>query len=184
VCNLLPIPGYTQYFASRDGHIYSNRRGFLHKITERLHKGYLHVNINTGFTKATVKKEPVHKLILLAFKGLPKLNPFVRRHLDDNKRNNDIKNLSYGSNKQNYLDWIRNGNAKEGEQDLASKLTDQEVLTIRKLLLRGEKQVYIARLYNISQKHVSDIKLGRTRKLVTKGIALRGLSRSLQTYQL
>lgn len=44
------------------------------------------------------------------------------------------------------------------------KLTEEQVGTIRKLLLQGDKQKEIAVLFNVSQATISLIKNGKTRK--------------------
>jgi hypothetical protein len=50
----------------------------------------------------------VGKLVLLAFKRLPRPDEQAR-HLDDNQGNNVLSNLKWGTDKQNKSDAIRNG---------------------------------------------------------------------------
>lgn len=53
-------------------------------------------------------QEYAHRLIAKAFIPNPSNYPFVR-HLDDDKNNNDIENLEWGTAKDNVHDMIRNG---------------------------------------------------------------------------
>jgi hypothetical protein len=50
----------------------------------------------------------VHHLILLAFVG-PRPEGCVTRHLDDDKANNRLGNLCYGTSTENNYDMVRNG---------------------------------------------------------------------------
>lgn len=50
-----------------------------------------------------------HTLVMLSFVG-PRPEDAEVRHLDDNKYNNHISNLQYGTSKQNAIDTVLNGN--------------------------------------------------------------------------
>lgn len=50
----------------------------------------------------------VHQLVLLAFVG-PQPEGLVSRHLNDDRTDNRVSNLAYGTQTENNLDSIRNG---------------------------------------------------------------------------
>jgi hypothetical protein len=161
------IPGYDGYYATDEGQIISTRSGQARILSQRIHKGYLHVQIRKGIGRSTKIKTPVHQLILLAFKG-NKLSPeLMCRHLNGKATDNRPDNLEWGTAKENQLDAISHGTAvclRLGERHPASKLLEQDVYNIINLLNQGYRQVDIATIYGITQRHVSDIKLGRTWK--------------------
>lgn len=51
----------------------------------------------------------VHAVVLNAFVG-PRPDGMVCRHLDDDKTNNALSNLCWGTPRENQLDVVRNGN--------------------------------------------------------------------------
>jgi len=78
-------------------HILKPRFGYNRRyLVVRLHKNKL------------IKEYAVHGLVLLAFRGLcPK--GMEGSHLNDVKLDNRLKNLRWGTHKQNTTDAIRNG---------------------------------------------------------------------------
>jgi hypothetical protein len=67
--------------------------------------GYMRVRITVdGKRKALF----VHKLIAKFFVG-PNPGGMILRHLDDNKPNNDYRNIAWGTRSDNALDRVRNG---------------------------------------------------------------------------
>lgn len=105
-----PIPGFPGYFASRNGEIFTHRLAEPKKLVARMHKDYLHVFVRGGIGRHTKKKIPVHRLVLMAWAGLPSGGD-VCRHLDGNPLNNCIENLAWGTPSQNVQDSIRHGTA-------------------------------------------------------------------------
>lgn len=161
------IPGFPGYLASEDGYIFSNRTGNLKQLTARIHKGYLHVYVRYGSGRQTVKKKPVHQLVLMAFEGEKSNEKFLTRHLNGNALDNRLVNLAWGSPKENTRDSMRHGTAaclRRGEAGIATRLSDAQVLEIEYRVSRGESKSLLASEFDISVKHVSDIKLHRTRQ--------------------
>lgn len=159
------IPGFSGYYASEDGRIYSIRTGKIKELSQRMHKGYLHVFVRRGIGRNTTVKMPAHQLVLLTHKGEKKEPNLMCRHLDGNVLNNSIDNLKWGTAQENVLDMMRHKRAaclRKGQDSLASKLKESDVKKIIKLLQNGVKQSVVASMFNISQGHVSDIKLGKT----------------------
>lgn len=104
----LPVPGYEQiYSISSIGRIRSAKRngsrgGLLRGNIES--HGYRRVLLCVGGTK---KQAFIHQLVALAFFG-PCPEGQEVRHLDDNKLNNTIANLAYGTKKENRKDSYEN----------------------------------------------------------------------------
>jgi len=111
----VPIPGYEdEYSASDQGRIRSEER----YVNGRW--GQLHVNskimvgsVGNGYrivglmTDGKQKSIAVHHLILLAFVG-PRPKGLMVRHLNDNRIDNRLANLAYGTAEQNAEDYRRN----------------------------------------------------------------------------
>ncbi|MBE6926887.1 MAG: HNH endonuclease [Ruminococcaceae bacterium] len=156
---MTPIPNYPGYFATAEGEIYSNRCGLLRKLPKRLHKGYYRVNVRDGGTPVKSHVEPVHKLILEAFSGPRPLN-YVCRHLNGVATDNRLENICWGTQKENAQDAIRHGTAvclRVGERHIRAKLTEKDIMQIKKLYADGLTQKQIAELYPVTQRHISDI---------------------------
>lgn len=119
---------------------------------------------NTGNTML------VHRLVLMAFVGLPNKD-HITRHLDGNPINNNLVNLKWGTASENQQDSIRHGTKSNpprvdnsGSNNGMSKLTESQATKI-KLLAKNRKhtQNEIARIFNVTQQTVSDIHRGRSR---------------------
>ena len=67
--------------------------------------GYQLVCLYFGGRKRLMAR--VHQLVAEAFIG-PRPDGYVTRHLDDDPRNNVPANLAYGTQEDNYADFLRN----------------------------------------------------------------------------
>lgn len=158
------LPNYPGYYAREDGEIISTRLGYARVLPKRLHNGYYRVNVRDGNTPAKNHPEPVHKLMLLAFVG-ERPDGYVCRHLNGNALDNNINNLCWGTPKENAHDAMKHGTAvclRKGERAIAAKLSQEDVLTIKKLYKEGFTQTKIAKMYPVTQRHISDIVNGKT----------------------
>jgi hypothetical protein len=68
--------------------------------------GYLQVVLYPG--DGTRVQRPIHRLVLEAFVG-PAPEGAMALHADDDKVNNHVSNLRWGSRSENALDAVRNG---------------------------------------------------------------------------
>lgn len=102
------------------------------------------------------KKERFHILVLLAFVG-PK--PLGKRglHWDDNKENNKLSNLRWGSQKENMMDKCRNGNDQDGQNNSKAKLTWDQVRIIRKLSNSGHTRKKLAQMFGVRRTTIGEI---------------------------
>ncbi len=89
-----------------------------------------------GYRKVTLKKNGkdfrvhVHILVSAAFHG-PRPVGFVVRHLDNDHRNNRIKNLKYGTYEENSADQLRHGTRVRGVKTHNAVLTNASVKAMR-----------------------------------------------------
>ena len=112
---------------------YFNTHGQIIDFPHILHqsiskKGRPIIRIRVGSIKKTFY---VHRLVLEAFVGNCPIG-MQACHFDDNKLNNKVENLRWDTWKNNVLDGLRNQTACMGEAHRSSRLTNNEVLDIRK----------------------------------------------------
>lgn len=88
------------YYISNNGDFYSTFTKRLLK-PQKDHKGYLYVEIGR-------KKYKVHRLVAEYFIPNPKNLPQVN-HIDCDKTNNNVNNLEWVTNRQNYEWSLKNG---------------------------------------------------------------------------
>lgn len=90
----------------------------------------------------------VHVLVALAFIG-PKREGMQVCHRDGNPSNDNLSNLRYGTQKENYEDSIRHGTAAIGSRNKNSKLTEDAVRWIRQHG-NDKTRVYLAAKFGVS----------------------------------
>jgi len=106
----------------------------------------------------------VHRLVAMAFIGMPTERQSEIRHLDGNPANNNLSNLQWGSSTENIADRKKHGrfigavNPLRGIANPASKLSNSDVIEIRSLLSAGVAQKVIADRFKVNQTLVSAIK--------------------------
>ena len=93
-----PIEGQPAYYVSSDGRV---RHGTCILSGADGPRGYRQVHTRNGMFK-------VHQLVASAFLG-PRPEGYDIRHLNDEKADNRIENLCYGTRRENMLDRTRNG---------------------------------------------------------------------------
>lgn len=120
-----PIPHWEHYSVSNLGNVRSNARCRL-----------LKVNIDTG-GYAQVKLYPaeggrtwtvvVHRLVLAAFRRLPKPGEHGM-HKNDNRSDNSLTNLKWGTKKANVKDMVRKGRVRSaGWKDRSTEETIRKI---------------------------------------------------------
>jgi len=143
-----------RYSVNEEGDVFSHRRGIRLKpgITSR---GYYHVDL-------AGKGKLVHRLVAEAF--LPDFldKPQVN-HIDGNKLNNHISNLEMATSSENLLHAYKTGLKVEvkGENNVSAKLSNADVIDIKRLLLTKEMGISIAKKFGISTTVISFIKTGK-----------------------
>lgn len=173
------IPGFEGlYEASTHGQIRSERRviamrnggtcvrqgRILSQATKR--NGYKQVTLVAADSSRT--SGMVHRLILLTFRGKP--DELVARHLDGDKSNNMLANLRWGTYSQNNKgDKYQQGTMPLGEKHHGAKLSEGDVINIRKMRAEGFSGAEIAQQYpHLNRSSIYPILSGKTWKHLIK----------------
>jgi hypothetical protein len=156
-----PIPGFPDYCCDVDGNVWSFKKTkglpIPHRITPRPRAGYGRIAL---LKDGKSFYRDVHVLMALTFLG-PK--PFAKArvlHWDDNRMNNRLHNLRWGTHAQNIADARRNGT------DLRSvhrKLTPEQVRECRK---REKSMAGYAKQFGVSPLVITLAQKGLTYKEV------------------
>jgi hypothetical protein len=118
--------------------------------------GYLHILFCSRGEKTHYR---IASLVLLAFVG-PRPEGKEVSHLDGVRTNNKLSNLIYETKHENHQRKKEHGTYQCGEKNPFHKLTNKDVLEIRRLRKCGKSLNDIAAKYNVSDGHVSRICLG------------------------
>ena len=151
---LRDFPGYKVY---SDGRVWSYRYGkFLkqHLCGNRgrdleLH-GYLFVTLQCERVKRHI---PIHVLMLEEFIG-SRPDGMEGCHRNDNKKDNDLGNLYWGTPSQNMVDRSRNG------KNPTQKLSGGKVKVIKRSILKDaslSNRLNLAKLYGVSISTINHI---------------------------
>jgi hypothetical protein len=153
----------TKFFISSMGRLKNSKGEIISCKTNRT--GYLCYNVRVGRIRSKYKL--IHKMVAEHFieKSPDKT---VIRHLDDNKLNNRVSNLCYGTQQQNINDRRLNNkyNSPLGENHANSKLFEWEVVDIKNKLDLGFTSYRLSKEYNVSRNLIDDIKHGKIWKHV------------------
>lgn len=103
----------------------------------------------------------VHRLVLLAFVGLPPPG-HEGCHEDNNPGNPRLSNLRWDTSAGNQADKIKHGTSYRGERHGSAKLNENNVHEIRRRIKTGETQPSIASSFGVTPATVGDIKSGYT----------------------
>ena len=91
VCEKRPIPGLPGYMVSSHGHVF-NAAG--HTMAQKIGSGYPKVLVGVD---GVWKTPTVHRLVALAFHGLPPDKSYTVDHIDRIKTNNNASNLRWAT---------------------------------------------------------------------------------------
>jgi hypothetical protein len=144
------IPGFEgRYEVSDAGEVRSLIKG---KLLRPGRKPSGHLSVVLGRKAGS---QDIHVLVLLAFRG-PKPPKAIGRHLNFCPGDNRLSNLEWSTYRQNALDKKYD---PQRRTSCTYKLRPNDVRSIRGLLT-AQSGAQVARLFNISQNLVSQIKLG------------------------
>ncbi len=118
-------------------------------------KGYLTVQMGAG------KRRLVSRVVALTFLGKPKRGQTDCAHRDGNHLENNWRNLRWSTRAQNEADKIIHGRANRGERHGMSRITEEKVLEIRRMIDRKASGRGIAKAMGVPESLVSKIKHGK-----------------------
>ena len=149
ISTFTPIKGFPGYYINRDGVIYGSRYKIPLKYTVNSH-GYHTVGLHINGKSHT---QMVHRLIAKEFIPNPENKPHID-HIDGNKINNSLDNLRWVFPQENTDNAKRLGRISFGSAFSVSKLTEDQVIEIRKNYRRFSKQRsnvrMLAKKYNVT----------------------------------
>lgn len=139
------------------GRVRRSRDGFIYKPGSN-QKGYLKLRLS-WLGRSFV----VHRLVAEAFCPNPHGKPCVN-HIDANPKNNRADNLEWVTHKENNQHSILLGRTdKKGEKHHAAKLTEDDVIEIKRVFRGHDKEfgaVALANKYNVRPKAILAIVRG------------------------
>lgn len=149
-------PGFeTLYEVSDLGRVRRAKSG--HVLKPGAHpKGYWNYTLANGVRKNALG----HRLVLEAFAG-PCPEDHEARHLDGNRKNNQLGNLIWGTSSENEDDKKGHDTVAYGERNGMARLTTGQVQEIIHRCESGETQQSIARAFGIKQPQVSRLVNGK-----------------------
>lgn len=154
------IPEFENYFATKNGRVYSQLSKKYLKLTLGNH-GYLTVSLCKEYTQKTAS---VHRLVLETYTE-PCPKGMECRHLNGNRQDNRLKNLKWGTRVENIKDRQGHGKTAKGEKNGAAKLTKRDVKTIRRLHQTGAYTWRkLGKMFCIAHSHVGRIVVGKNWK--------------------
>lgn len=117
------MPNCPGYAVAQDGRCLSCRtkdpkREYLYKAWEVMtpSKGVKNYWVVGMVTTEGMRQFKLHQAVLWTYKSGPPFEGANGRHLDDNKDNNHIDNLEWGTSKENKADSRRNGTLRGARQ--------------------------------------------------------------------
>lgn len=124
---------------------------------------------SVGYFAAKINNKTIriHRILGETFLENPTNLPCIN-HINGIKTDNSLQNLEWCSysenNKHAYDIKLKHANPTLGEKNHLSKLSELDVISIKNRLRQKEKQVDIAKIYNITQAAVSLIKINKNWK--------------------
>jgi len=160
------VPGYPRYRVLSSGSIWYRRGNRMNdslgpwrrRRTYRDPGGYLCISLTKGDHCSGGAKRTfcVHTLILLAFVG-PRPVGKQCRHLDGDTTNNRLENLSWGTCEEQHADKWRHGTAPVGSRRNQAKLTEADVVEIRRRATKRGDGRKLAREFGVSPILISNV---------------------------
>ena len=157
------IAGFDRYEVSSLGGVRRKLKGedryrVLHPHPTR--KGYLVVQL---YRLGRKKKAKVHRLVAIAFIGIP-FPGQQTNHIDCDKKNNRVSNLQWCTSKQNSDHAVAHGLYPHGENHHLSVLSDDDVELIRSEYAQGGcTHLQLADKFGVVKSTISKIMQGRSR---------------------
>lgn len=152
------IPNYSGYKIDKENNVWNFNRKKPRIMKPYLNGKYLKMRVRNSNGES--KDVFLHRLILLANKGLPPSSKHITRHLDGNPMNNDIENLEWGTYQDNFNDAVKHGTRGLGEDHPSNKLSIAQVVKIKNYLLTGRQPTSLARIFGVSQTTIIEIRKG------------------------
>lgn len=146
------------YWITKEGRVFNKRKKELKGSKD--FEGYISITLRKN-NKSINKR--MHRLVLETFKPNHEKKLFVN-HKNGIKHDNRLENLEWVTASENHLHAFKIGlrKAQKGEKHGNSKLKDEQVREIKKLIEEGKlTNIEIGKLFNVSHQTISSIKMGK-----------------------
>lgn len=132
-CDIKPVEEFPGYFVGSDGSVFSQKRSdHLRQVRPTVaSNGYPMVSLRHISGKR--KYLTVHRLVITAFVGAQPTSSHEVLHTNGNRKDCRVQNLRWGTRLENCKDMIDHGRSRRGKRNSQAKLTEAEVLQIRKM---------------------------------------------------
>lgn len=156
------------YYVTEDGHIWSARSNkFLKEHDDK--NGYKKVRLCcTDLEPGKTHTFSVHRLVLENFNPVPNMSSLQVNHIDGNKANNNLSNLEWVTCEENIHHAIKNG--LRAKVNGAAKITPSQAKEIFLRSNKGERNIDLAKEYNLHPDIIGKIKNGKMWKEVTSSL--------------
>lgn len=156
------IEGFSRYRVSDKGRVLNVWTDKILKINTKPKYSQVGLVNDEGITKCLL----VHRLVAQAFIPNPDNKPTVN-HKNGDKHDNDVDNLEWATQQENvnhaFETGLKNfGNTPRGSKHGTAKLTDIDIMYIRKRVANGESQNSLAKEYQLTIGAVNQIIQGTT----------------------
>lgn len=153
------VPGFPSYRVGDDGSVWSSKWGRWRRLAARPnHQGRHRVVLLRDLRPYD---RYVARLVLETFVGPSPFSGAEALHGDDDKSNNHLGNLRWGTQAENVADAHANGRIRKRATHYAAKLTDADVAEIIRLRAEGMKVVEIGARFNVTHQHVCKLCQGK-----------------------
>lgn len=112
--------------------------------------------------EGATKSFSIARLVLEAFVG--PANGRMALHKDDDRSNDTLANLYWGTHIENMSDKVKNGNSLKGSKHHKAQVSEAQVIEMRKRMDGGEDYRVVAADYGLSLTATQSIKHRRTWK--------------------
>ena len=160
------IPNASKYEVSNTGEIrsWNTPKGGISPqprlMKKKLNNKVGYYNVGITYDDGTQKTRYVHRLVAEAFLGYQKDS--LVRHLNDNRLDNRVENLAWGTQRQNMSDAIINGKLPTGTNCSQSALSERDILLIARMENEGLTRAVIARIIGVNVSVVNALLRGKT----------------------
>ncbi|MFI0243783.1 HNH endonuclease signature motif containing protein [Streptomyces californicus] len=144
-----PVPDEPGLWVTSDGRVL--REAKLYSGASR----YLKVTLNG-------RCRSVHRTVCEAFHGPPPTALHQVAHGNGDPHDNRAENLRWATARENYADQVVHGTSGQGERHYSTNLTEDDVRSIRRRAMAGERQCDLADEFRMSRPGINNLIHGRS----------------------
>ena len=153
------VPGFSGYFVDENGFVYSQRRKKLITLAqEKTRLGYMRIGLWDGEKRF---RKLVHRVVAETFLHRPEWATEVN-HKNGVKSDNRVSNLEWSNRSMNIKHAFSIGLCKpnNGEKCRAAKLTENDVMEIRKSLKEPYRGIllFLGKKYGVTPEAIAAIR--------------------------